>query len=150
MLRHLKTYESTLQEFLDKKRKEESRPNYDDYYKMITKGEYDSKSSQIIDISDKDIEELSIILKENGIEKYQSAISPKYWNIHRSASGKTHKRLVYINCQDSRLNDCEIRIKEIPDEWFIVDIRREIFGGYYLCDQLEAVIMLLQHNKIIK
>ena len=133
-------------------------PNYDDYYKMITKGMFDSKCSQIIGMSDKNIQDIVGILKENGINKLKSSVwaelssdDPKpYWRVFNSASGKVSKNFIYISCKDLRNKDTQIVIKEIPDEWFLVNVMKEFGSGYYLCDQLDAVILLLKHHKIIK
>jgi len=143
--------------------------NYKDYYTIISESEYKSiySISTPIDISDKikDIiekknhkGETDIIFKnkQNG---FPFRDTPRRIELHNKLKISGPMPVGEENLSLERLIDMEIH--ELPDEWFIVNCKKQYRPKSYWnspktnitcykCDQLEGLLRLLQDLDIIE
>ena len=135
----------------------ESNNDDNNCYKMITREDYYSKLEMVIPISVNFLRKIIPDIELNGFDKYIASLVRRNPPIHNrwefsymDGTIRSHGKFITLRGNDLRNNKIRVDIKELTEEWYLVNIVREVGGGCFICDQSEGVILCLKSNKIIK
>ena len=154
-MKHIKLFETYLEPTSFDKSQFYHELNRDEYQKIVIPiSKYKEFHYYQSNFNPKKLEIVLNLLHENGWKRnYDTKTEIPHYSFGRNDIEENGKRIIckylLLNPLPTMFSNYPITIREMPDEWYIVDMEK-FNGKFYICDQFDGLLEFLNDMKYFR